>query len=429
MPPPYDPENPSSPEARKRAFRLLFLCLMATGIGNSMLFAILPPLARELAVAEVWVGAIYTLSALLFLLSSPVWGALSDRYGRRPLVIFGLISFSVSTLIFAAAAWAGESGLAPPMIAILAMALARALFGGFGSATNPAAQAYVADRTSPVERTEALAGLTAAFGLGGVIGPALAAALAGRIGVAPFMIAVAVTVIACAIAVRLTLPENTPPRAQARPVNPLQQFAFAGDARLRPFVAYGCMMWLAQAAALQAIGFYVMDRMELDPAAGLQMAGVALTAGAGAIIFAQLVAIPALKASPRTLMAAGGVLAMLGNLELLIATNYAAIVIGFMLVCFGFGLARSGFTGGASISVSPGEQGRAAGVTTATAGLGFLIAPVTGLWLYQAVDPLAPFILNALLAAGAGALAFLHPGVRAATKLAAPPPPEPKYPL
>ena len=72
MNPPYDPANPSSPDVRRRAFRLLFLCLIATSIGNSMLFAIPPPLARELEVDEIFVGAIYTLSALLFLIMSPV---------------------------------------------------------------------------------------------------------------------------------------------------------------------------------------------------------------------------------------------------------------------------------------------------------------------------------------------------------------------
>jgi MFS family permease len=86
MPPPYDPSNPSSATERRQAFRLLFLCLMATGIGNNMLFAILPPLARGLAVPEYWVGAIYTVSAVLFMTMTPIWGALSDRRGRRQAV-------------------------------------------------------------------------------------------------------------------------------------------------------------------------------------------------------------------------------------------------------------------------------------------------------------------------------------------------------
>jgi len=89
---------------------------------------------------------------------------------------------------------------------------------------------------------------------------------------------------------------------------------------------------------------------------------------------------------------------VLGNVEMIFSPNYAAIVFGYMMNAFGFGLARSGFTAGASLAVNPDEQGRAAGLTNATAGVGFLIAPVTGLWLYQTLTPLAPFQLNAVLA-------------------------------
>ncbi|GGE46734.1 MFS transporter [Marinicauda pacifica] len=413
-PSPYDPSKPSSPDVRRRAFRLLFLCLVATGVGNSMLFAILPPLARDLEVAEVWVGAIYTLSALMFLTMSPVWGALSDRYGRRPMIVFGLSAFSVSTLVFAAGAFAGQAGWLPPLAAIVAMALARTLFGALGSATNPSAQAYVADRTLPAERTAALAGLTSAFGIGGAIGPALAAAFADRIGIVPFMVAVAVIVAFAALAVRLTLPERTPPKEQRRAINPLIQFRFAGDPRLTAFMVYGAAAWLAQAGSLQALAFYVMDRLGEDPQSGLQLAGVALTGGATAIILAQLVVIPYFKMSPRTLMIAGSVLCLVGNLELVIASSYGTIVFGFLLTSFGFGLSRSGFTGGASLAVSPAEQGRAAGLTTATAGVGFLIAPVTGLWLYQVFGPATPFRLNVALAVAAVLVAALHPRIRAA---------------
>jgi MFS family permease len=410
----FDPNNPSAPQVRGRAFRLLFVALMATAIGNSMLFAILPPLARQLEVDEIWVGAIYTMSALLFLTMSPVWGALSDRFGRRPLIVFGLSAFATSTLVFAAGAWAGQTGLLPPMAAIVAMALARCLFGGLGSATNPSAQAYVADRTSPAERTQALAALTAAFGLGSVIGPALAGAFAERIGIAGFMVAVSVLVFAMAAAVRVYLPERTPPKRQGRPLNPFVQFKFAADPRLTAFMLYGCAIWLSQAASLQAIAFFMMDRLEIGPEQGLQLGSVALTAGAAGLIFAQLVIIPALKTSPRVLMILGAILVVIGNLELVVAPNYAALVFGYILNSLGFGLARSGFTAGASLAVEPEEQGRAAGLTTATAGVGFMIAPVTGLWLYQSVTPAAPFMLNAALAIIAIALAALHPRVRIA---------------
>ncbi len=138
-----------------------------------------------------------------------------------------------------------------------------------------------------------------------------------------------------------------------------------------------------------------------------------LSSGAAALLIAQLVVIPALKASPRFIMTLGAALAAAGNLELVFAEGYAAIVFGFIVTSLGFGLARSGFTGGASLAVNPEEQGRAAGMTTATAGVGFMIAPLVGLYLYQSVGPFSPFALNAALSLVGLSIAVLHPRVRA----------------
>ena len=428
MTPPYDPSNPTSARERQQAFRLLFLCLMATGIGNNMLFAILPPLARGLDVAEYWVGAIYTVSATLFMMMTPIWGALSDRRGRKPFIVFGLSAFAMSTLVFAAAAWAGESGWVPPMAAIFAMAMARTLFGGLGSATNPASQAYVADRTTPEERTQALAGMTAAFGMGAIIGPALAATFVEWFGVAIFMVMISVLVAAGAFAVWRFLPEQSAPKVQSRPLNPLKQFAFAADPRLFPFVIYGGLIWITQSLGLATLSFFIMDSLGLDETQGLQMSSIALATGAGALIIAQLVVIPALKASPRVLMSSGALLTTIGSLFMLIAPNYGGIVFGYLMTSFAFGLARSGFVGGASISVSPEEQGRAAGLTTATAGLGFIIGPIGGLLMYNQLGHFSPYFAAAALALIAAVLAWLHPGIARATavvKLK----PEPRAPL
>ncbi|WP_233128221.1 MFS transporter [Maricaulis sp. W15] len=414
MTPPYDPANPSSHAERRKAFRLLFLCLMATGIGNNMLFAILPPLARGLAVPEYWVGAIYTVSAVLFMTMTPIWGALSDRRGRKPFIVFGLSAFACSTLIFAGAAWAGESGWVPPLAAIFAMALARTLFGSLGSATNPAAQAYVADRTSPAERTEALAGLTAAFGMGAVIGPTLAATLVELVGVPIFMVIISATVALGAWAVWHFLPEQSPPKQQNRPINPFKQFAFAADPRIAPFVGYGCVTWIVQSLSLSTLAFFIMDTLVLDEAQGLQMSAIALAAGAGALIVAQLVVIPAMKASARVLMAIGALITIAGFALMIIAPNYAGIVTAYILISFAFGLSRSGFVGGASIAVEPEEQGRVAGLTTATAGLGFIIGPVGGLAMYNQLGHLVPYYVAIVLSVIAALIAWYHPGIRRA---------------
>jgi MFS family permease len=113
---------------------------------------------------------------------------------------------------------------------------------------------------------------------------------------------------------------------------------------------------------------------------------------------------------------------------MLIAPNYGGIVFGYLMTSFAFGLARSGFVGGASISVSPEEQGRAAGLTTATAGLGFIIGPIGGLMMYNQLGHFSPYIAAAVLALIAAVLAWLHPGIARATEVVKLKP-EPRAPL
>jgi len=213
---PTNPASSTTPEQRRRAFAVLFACLMTTGVGNSMTFAVLPPLARQIAMPDLWVGYIYTVSATLFLIMSQVWGVVSDRTGRRPVILMGLCAFSVTMVVLAIGVHLGLSGALSAVWVFVILAAARAVFGAFGSASGPAATAYVADRTTPGERTEALAALTAAFGFGAAIGPGFAAWMTPRFGLSSPLMATALLAAIAAVAVRLYLPERTPPREIGR---------------------------------------------------------------------------------------------------------------------------------------------------------------------------------------------------------------------
>ena len=148
----------TSPEERKRAFGILFFCLLCVGMGQSLFFAILPPIARDLGLSEVQVGAIFSLSALLWVLSSPYWGRTSDVIGRKKVILIGLAGFGVSTIGFAIFIWMGMNGMVSIAFLFPMLVGVRAIFGTFGSGTMPAAQAYVADRTTRVERASGVAG-------------------------------------------------------------------------------------------------------------------------------------------------------------------------------------------------------------------------------------------------------------------------------
>ena len=99
-------EPSPSPDAarpdRRGAFLLLFFCLLAVGAGNTMLTsAVLPPLTRELKLPDWTAGAIFSLSAAIWVITAPYWGAKSNSWGRRKVAAIGMFGFAASMFFFA----------------------------------------------------------------------------------------------------------------------------------------------------------------------------------------------------------------------------------------------------------------------------------------------------------------------------------------
>ena len=84
---------------------------MATGMGQSLVFAILAPLGREVQLGELQITSIIAISALIFGVGAPRWGRFSDRVGRKPIIITGLLGYTVGTLLFTSVFYAGLTGL------------------------------------------------------------------------------------------------------------------------------------------------------------------------------------------------------------------------------------------------------------------------------------------------------------------------------
>jgi MFS family permease len=230
---------------RKRAIALLFVCLIGNGIGQTLMFAILPPLARDLGLSEFQVGSIFAVSATIWVFSSAYWGAKSDRMGRRPVILIGLAAFGISTLSFASVMSFGLWGLLTPLATYALLILSRCIFGIFGSGAFPASQAYIADRTTAEERTEGMATLNAAFGLGAAVGPGIGAALTVFGVVAPIFF-VGIVGLASAVAIWLLLPERSAPH-QRQELKPLSW----RDPRVLPFVIFAVVQGTAGAIPIR----------------------------------------------------------------------------------------------------------------------------------------------------------------------------------
>jgi MFS family permease len=409
-------------KAKGRAFAILFAVLLSSAAGNTALQTVLPAIGREVGIPDVLISSIFSLSALLWGVMSPVWARMSDKRGRKPMVILGMAGFAVSMLGFGFFILMGLKGLMVPLAVFAGAALSRAIFGLVGSASNPAAQAYVADRTAPAERTNALATMASASGLGTILGPAVAPFLVfPLLTLSGPMFAFAVIAGVVLILVLRGLPETPeeiPDRVGAGKDKPRARVRW-NDRRIMPFIVYGFLLASAQTVNQQTLGFMVIDKLHISPAKAAAFAGVAMMAGAVASLLAQWGLIRMLRLTPRQLLWLGAGCAAVGNLIVAFSPDYHTLVVGFALCSLGYGFARPGFTAGASLSVGHEEQGAVAGAISAINGASVIIAPVLGVALYKWAHP-SPYLMNVTILVGLVAYALIDPVMRRVGDASAP---------
>ena len=395
---------------RSPAFMILFAVSLIAAAGNMALQSVLPAIGREFGIRDTIVSAAFAISALMWTLTSPYWARLSDRLGRKKVIMIGLAGFVASIGGFGLATTAGLQLWLAPILAFILMAIARTIYGVFGSASPIAAQAYVADRTTPEQRTQSMSLLASAQGLGTVIGPALAPFfILPIVGLAGPMYAFALFGAVVLWVVWRRLPSGDVVRQPAPGRH--QEDAGKGlwkDPRVRAYLLYGLLVTGSQAVNISVLGFHIIDEMAITGTSvrdAQPFIGIAMLAGAAATLMAQWGLIPLLKLQSADLMRWGAGLALLGNVMTIAAPGYYGVVIGYAVISLGVGFARPGFTAGSSLSVQPHEQGAVAGLMMSLAGLSFLGPPVIGVALYELAEP-APFVANIVLLAVATTLCF-----------------------
>lgn len=414
------PAAEAAPIGRNRQFRLLWTCMLVIGAGNSMLLAVAPPLVRELQLGDSSVGWIFSLSALLWVLMSPYWGRLSDNLGRKPMIAFGLFAYAISMASFGTAVMLGQSGAIAGVTLFISLVLARSIFGAFGSASSPSAQAYIADRTTAFERTAQLAGLSSAFAVGQAFGPGICAWLTARFGAVFPIWMVGVLALAASIAILLFLPERTAPHSKRQRASIGESLALITDRRLSGYLIYGFALSIVAGVTVQVFGLFTMDRLGVSGAHGTQMISYGFMANALALLFTQLVVLPRLSIGPRSLMIWGAAISGASVTLQIFAPNLEVLLASQALLGLGGGLARPGFTGGASVAVEPHEQGAAAGLVVAVNGAGFIFSPLVGGVVYEHFGMNAPLVITTAVLAFMCAFAVVSRRLRDAVMVVAP---------
>jgi len=427
------PATASGVRLPKDRLALLFMVMLVTAAGNTAMQSVMPSIGTRLKVPDFWISLAYSWSAVLWMVMAPYWARRSDKRGRKAMMAMGLIGFTLSFALCGLVLLGGVSGLFGTTATLLLFAAARSLYGGFGSAAPPAVQAYVASRTSRAERTRALSLITSSFGLGTVLGPALAPFLIlPHIGlVSPFFSFALIAVIVL-IALRMRLPDDTPQfagrgevmaapfsassnprRVVDRPDGDTDELAPAmplegeprrlhwRDPRMRAWLGVGLLGGHAQAMLLGLMGFLLLDRLGLraTPEAGAGPVGLVLMIGAGATLLSQWGLIPTLHLGPRAATIWGMALSLLGLNVVAFGKDLHTLAMGFAVASLGFGLYRPGFTAGASLAVSRAEQGQSAGVVAAVNGAAYIVAPAIAVWIYNHEERVAFTLIGALMLA------------------------------
>jgi MFS family permease len=424
------PVAPAALTMAKGALAIVFSVQLVTAIGNTGMQSVLPAIGRQIGIPDFLIAGIFSLSALLWAICSPFWAREADRRGRKPLIMLGMAGFAVSMMLCAGVVAAGLRHLAAPLIIFTGFLLARAIFGFLGSAAPPASQAYLAERTDRGGRTSAIAALAAAFGMGTAIGPAIAPIFApgptaprplAAIGLSGPMIAFSLIAFGVLVWVIKGLPEIWPPAHNAAAeaqASGEKQPPLWKDPRVKPFLIYGLLVASCQTAQYQTLGFLIIDKLKLPPLQAQSFTAVAMMAGAVAGMLAQWGLIKVFNMSPRLLLRWGALAAALANLITAFAPSYFVVAAGFTLSSLGYGLARPGYSAGASLAVDAKDQARAAGAVAAVNGLNTVVAPAFVL-LYEYFHP-GPYLLNLVILVAMLIYTFRNPVLAASSEI--PPP-------
>ena len=394
-------------EETRKAFRVLFPCLVSTGMGQAMLFAILPPAAREIGLSSIEVSTIFVVSAVFWAFTSPGWGRLSDRVGRRPVILIGLLGYGLSMVLLAGVIGATLEGALTVTVAWPAMIAARCVFGALGSASPPAAQAFVADRTGPEDRASGVALINAAFGVGQTLGPAVGAALTVLGLLAPIYFSAFLAVLSAGV-IYFWLPDSGRRRSGVEP--PRQKLAFL-DRRVRPFFLLQIFMQAVRAVTMITLAFFLQDQLALGSEKTGQAAGIGFMVLAMAGLVSQLIVVQRLRPAPYRMIRGGLASAAIGFGLLWWGTTFGVYLVGLAFLGLGLGLVRPGNAAASSLAVSAEEQGAVAGLLNAVGVTGNMVGPLVGGYLY-ALSPTWPIVVNFLLMVVGFLYASIHPRIR-----------------
>ena len=364
--------------------------LFTVGLGQSFVFVLVPPLARDLGLSEIQTSSIFAISALAWATTSAFWGRTSDKFGRRNIAILGLVGYSISLIALITPLFLAQKNLLNVTLLFPALVLGRLINGLVGSATRPASFAYIADVTSKDNRTVKFARLESSFLLGTVAGPLVGGFLFLISNETPFYVFSGLAFIA-AIGIYRKLDSVTKKKNTVKKLNKINWYS----STIWPFLAFAAVLSLCQASLLQSIGFYITDLYsDFDNLPTLISMTFALLSIS--TIVSQYIFTDAFPMNNFNLLLFGTLLLIFSYFTMAFYQTISVYYLSIIVLGFGFGMTRPALASSLSLAQSPENQGSAAGYLGSVIPIGHMTTPFIAMPIYS-INPAYLYYFSSVL--------------------------------
>jgi MFS family permease len=402
--------DPAGARARSPLL-LIFLTVFIDLLGFGIVIPLLPVYSQIYHASDVELGLLFASFSGMQLLFAPMWGRISDRIGRRPVLVGGLFGTSAAYVLFANA----DS---------LPLLFASRLLAGFFGANVSTAQAYIADVTTPENRAKGMGLIGAAFGLGFTFGPLIGGELTAISAAAPGYFAAGLSFCAAMFGLAMLKEPERARRTESR-IFGMDELSHAmRDGRIGILLVLSFLFIFAFStfeAMFTLFGLREFPEVFRVPAA-LEHATREETLRAAPIVGRYLGMIGVLSAIvqgglirrlvPRfgetTLAIAGPLFLALSLAVVGLAPSWGVVIAGCALMPFGFGLNGPALNGLISRAAPPESQGGYLGLNQSILSLARMTGPPCAGLLFDHLSPRAPFLFAAAVLVGAGLLAMYY---------------------
>jgi len=351
-------------------------------LGFGIIIPLLPFYAQSFGASAFKIGLLGTSFSLMQFLFSPLWGRWSDRVGRKPIILLGLFGSCLSYLTLA-------------MATSLTLVFLARILGGIAGANIPAAQAYIADITTPENRAKGMGLIGAAFGLGFIFGPAIGGLLSRITPVTPMWFAAALC-FANFVAAWFLLPESRAVSSATKTLGRLEAFRHA---MLKPalllLLALYFMVTLAFSGFEATFAIFSAARFGYTTASiGFLFAfiGCVLALVQGVLVGKVVKRMGERRLIPLAILAIAIGLGMMS-----FAWNVPTLLVALGVLAVGMGFNSPSLSSMVSQLSDPDDQGGILGLASSLASLGRVVGPAWGGYLYDAYGMTTPYFSAAAL--------------------------------